>query len=261
MLEALVEAGIAPDMVLGTSVGALNGAAFAARPDAGGVARLREVWTELGTAGLLDESLVGRLRTVAATGTALHRTDELAAVARRLLDAGVGIEDLDVRFSCVAACIETAAAVWFTEGPLLQALLASSAVPGLFPPVAIDGRHYVDGGLVDSIPVRRAVHAGARTVFVLQVGRIEQQLEPPTNLLRVAVTSFEIARRHGFSTFMQDVPADVTVHVLPSGGAAPAPTDLRAAVAYRDTSGLGGVMDAARDASRSYLADTIGAVS
>lgn len=254
MLEALVEAGVAPDLVVGTSIGALNGAVFAASPDAEGIARLREVWTGVGESGILEDSLVGRLRTVAATRTALHRTDELADVIRRVVDDGARIEHLPVDFACVAACIETAAASWFTEGPLLPALLASCAVPGMFEPVVIDGRHYLDGGLVDSIPVRRAVAAGARTVYVLQVGRIEQRLEPPTNLLRVAVVSFEIARRHAFSTFMEDVPAGVDVHVLPSGGAAPVPTDLRAQLSYRDTTGLGGIIDGAREASRAYLA-------
>ncbi len=258
MLEALVADGITPDLVVGTSIGAINGAVFAASPDAAGVARMREVWTGIGASGILEDGVVSRLRTVATTRTALHRSEELAAVVRRFVDDGTRIEDLAVDFACVAACVETAAAHWFTEGPLLPALLASSAVPGLFEPFAVDGRHYLDGGLVDSIPVRRAVEAGARTVYVLQVGRIEQPLEPPTNLLRVALVSFEIARRHGFTTFMQDVPDDVDVHVLPSGGAAPDPNDLRAALAYRDTDGMVATIDAARDASRAYLAEVRG---
>jgi len=53
-------------------------------------------------------------------------------------------------------------------------LLASAAVPGLFGPVVIEGRRYIDGGLVDSIPLARAVERGGRTIFVLQVGRIER---------------------------------------------------------------------------------------
>ena len=123
MLEALVEAGIVPDVVLGTSIGALNGAAFAASPDAAGVARMRAEWTAIGESGILEESVVGRLRTVAATGVALHRSEELARVVRRLVPGGARFEDLAVDFACVAACIETAAATWFTEGPLLPALL------------------------------------------------------------------------------------------------------------------------------------------
>jgi NTE family protein len=62
----------------------------------------------------------------------------------------------------VAASIERAAEHWFTTGPLIEALLASSAVPSLFPPVEFEGEHFYDGGLVNSVPVDRAVHSGAR---------------------------------------------------------------------------------------------------
>lgn len=254
MLDALVAAGVRPDLVVGTSIGAINGAVFAASPDAEGVARLRGLWSGLDQSGLLNEGLIGRLRTFVSTGVALHRTEELATLFDHVVDRDARIEDLEVDFSCVAACIETAAATWFTRGPLLPALLASSAVPGLFEPVEVDGRHYLDGGLVDSIPVRRAVAAGARTIHVLQVGRIEQALTVPTNPLRVAQVSFEIARRHGFTTFMEDVPADVTVHVLPSGGNAPASADLRANLSYRDSTGLLESIEAARAATAAHLA-------
>jgi len=59
-------------------------------------------------------------------------------------------------------------------------LLASAAIPGIFPPVEIDGEHFCDGGLVNPAPVDRAVAVGATEVYVLQVGRLEHPLEPPT---------------------------------------------------------------------------------
>lgn len=71
----------------------------------------------------------------------------------------------------VASCIETASATWFERGPLVPALLASAAAPGHFGPVVMEGRHDIDGGLVDSIPLAQAVERGARTIFVLHVGR------------------------------------------------------------------------------------------
>ena len=81
-------------------------------------------------------------------------------------------------FQCCAARIEDAAEHWFDRGPVVDAVLASAAVPGLLPPVQIDGQHYLDGGLVHSIPLGRAVELGAKRVFVLQVGRIEQTARP-----------------------------------------------------------------------------------
>ena len=96
-------------------------------------------------------------------------------------------------------------------------MLASAAVPGLLPPVLVDGEHFLDGGLVNSIPVGEAVRRGARTVWVLQVGRVERPLRAPRQPWQVASVAFEIARRHRFATDMARVPAGVTVHVLPTG--------------------------------------------
>ena len=127
------------------------------------------------------------------------------------------IEDLEIPFQCVAASIERTAEKWFSEGPLIDALLASSAVPALFPPVEIAGEHYYDGGLVNSIPVDRAVKLGASRVFVLQVGRVESSLRVPERLHEAALISFEIARRHRYAAQIEDMPEGVEVHVLPSG--------------------------------------------
>ena len=93
-------------------------------------------------------------------------------------------------FQCVAASIERAAEHWFESGPLVDAVLASAAVPGILPPVAIGNEHFLDGGLVNSIPVGRAVALGATRVFVLQVGRIDRPLSVPKRPWDVARVSF-----------------------------------------------------------------------
>jgi NTE family protein len=150
----------------------------------------------------------------------------------------------------VAASIERAAEQWFSEGPLPEAILASSAVPGLLPPVEIGGEHYVDGGIVNSIPVERAVQLGATELFIMQVGRIERPLRPPRNLLQVATVSFEIARRHRFAREMASLPAGVVSHVLPTGGGTPVDTvQLR----YRNFSRAGRRIAAAYEATCAYL--------
>lgn len=254
MLDALTAAGVEPDMVMGTSIGAINGAIYAAAPDPTGIEHLRTVWSGFDRSGLLTDGMVQRLKTFVATRVALHRSEQLLEVFDDALPRDVAIEDLAIHFECVAACVETAAAAWFDKGPVRPALLASSAVPGLFEPVEVNGRHHYDGGLVSSIPLSRAIAAGAGTVFVLQVGRIERPLSVPVNPLQVAQVSFEIARRHGFTTLMDSLPDGVDVHVLPSGGAAPRPDDLRANLQYRDTSGLDATIEGARIASVAHLA-------
>jgi NTE family protein len=252
MLRALLDAGVRPDLVVGTSVGAINGAVLAACPASEVADRLEALWRSPDAAEVFAAGTVARLRELARTRTAAHSPKPL----RRALVAQLGdrrIDDLPVPFQCCAARIEDAAEHWFDRGPVVEAVLASAAVPGLLPPVQIDGSHYLDGGLVDSIPLGRAVELGARRVFVLQVGRIEQKLDPPSNPWEVAVVAFEIARRHRFARDMSAVPDDVEVHLLPAGDGAAPRWNSREALRYRDVSGIGRRIDGAYRASADYL--------
>lgn len=253
MAAALVDAGIRPDLIVGASIGAINGALLAASPGPDGVERLRGLWQRVAGRGLLNERMVDRVRTLRRTRVSLHSSVQLEEMLIAAVGTRTRIEDLAIPFSCVAACIETASATWFERGPLVRALLASSAVPGLFEAVVIEGRHYLDGGLVESIPVARAIEQGARTVFVLQVGRIEQPLSPPKNPAEVAQVAFEIARRHRFATVMESLPPGVIVHVLPTGATAPVAMGLRGNLRYRDLSGIPDRIERAHSASRAYL--------
>ena len=251
MLEALAEQRILPDLVLGTSIGAINGAAVASDPTIEGVARLRSLWTSMEASGVFGGTVVERLRHMASARTSLHSNRALRTLLEQTLHEQ-RIEQLPVRFECVAACIETAGEHWFTSGPVVDAVLASSAVPGLLPPVQVEDRHYLDGGIVDSIPVQRAVELGASRIFVLQVGRIEQPLAVPKRPHEVAVVAFEIARRRSFSLAMAKLPEGVEVHVLPTGGTGPRPSDLRQ-FRYRDFSDVHDRMVRAKSASLRYL--------
>ena len=168
MLRALSDAGIRPDLVVGTSIGAINGAFVAADP-LGAAARLARMWQGEELRLAFSEKLWGRAVRLMRSGTHLHSFEPL----RRTLDSalpGSDFADLKLPFQCVAAGIESASARWFSSGPAVPAVMASCAVPGLLPPVQIDGVHYFDGGLVDSIPVGRAVALGASTVYVLPTG-------------------------------------------------------------------------------------------
>jgi NTE family protein len=106
---------------------------------------------------------------------------------------------------------------------------------------------------VHSIPVGRAIELGARTVYVLHVGRIERPLAPPRRLWEVGLVAFEIARRHRFHEEMAGVPGGVRVHVLPSGGTQ-RPPDL-SQLRYRDKTDVGMNIERAYRASASYLAE------
>jgi NTE family protein len=252
MLRALFERQIVPDLIVGTSVGAINGAFVAADPTPGAVDRLREVWEELASNGIFTGSVLARMGTLIRTRTHLHPRGPL----RDLLASHLSVQtfaELRVRFECVAASIERAAEHWFTQGPLIEAVLASCAVPGLLPPVELDGEHYLDGGLVHSIPVGRAVALGADRIYVLHVGRIERPLRPPARPWEVATVAFEIARRHRFAADLAALPPDVTLHVLPTGEEAPPSAgDLRN-LRYRNLSGVPDRIDRAYAAAGTYL--------
>jgi NTE family protein len=254
MLRALVEREIRPDVVLGTSIGAVNGAFFAADPTADGIDRLTELWSDPALAQISAGTLLRRVGTLARSGTHVESPDAMRERLSELLPVA-RVEELAVRFQCVAASIERAAEHWFAEGPLVEALLASCAVPGILPPIAIDGEHYVDGGIVNSIPIGRAVSLGARTIYVLQVGRLEQPLKPPRRPWEVGLVAFEIARRHRFSHDLRSLPEGVEIHVLPTGGsAAPAYNDLSGQLALRRIArGVSRQIDSAYEASLHYL--------
>ncbi|GAC1570389.1 MAG: patatin-like phospholipase family protein [Candidatus Dormibacteria bacterium] len=258
MLRALIEHGIRPDLILGTSIGAINGAVFAAAPLPGTVARLVEVWNDLEVTGVLGGSMLRQISTLARTRTHAHSSTPL----RRLLSQALPverIEDLAVPFQCVAASIERAAEHWFTSGSIVDAVLASAALPGVLPPALINGEHFLDGGIVNSIPVGRAVQLGARTIYVLQVGRVESRLQPPRWPWEVGLVAFEIARRHRYLGDMAAVPEGVTVHVLPTGVTRPPRYNDWAQLRYRDFSKVAQRIEGAYAASLQYLSETHGA--
>jgi NTE family protein len=252
MLRALLERGHTPDVVVGTSVGAINGAAVASEPTVAMVQRLQDTWSDIERSDVFAGSFLNRLATLARTGTHLHGNDALRAALTEALPIPL-IENLPVRFECVAASIESASEHWFTAGSLVEAVLASAAVPGILPPVEVAGEHYIDGGIVNSIPVDRAVQLGASRIFVMHVGRLDRPLEPPRWPWEVALVAFEIARRHRFHGDLASLPDSLEVHVLPTGQPeAPKYNDL-SALRYRVSAGVGESIERAHAASLAYL--------
>ena len=168
MLRALLAAGIAPDLITGTSSGALNGAMLAADP-AAALGRLEALWTTVGRAEILPlrpltlvRVLTGRSPSVAPS-TGIRRVLEQHLPIDRLEDAAVPLH-------VVCADTTTREKVVLSSGNAIDALVASSAIPGLYPPVEIDGRMLVDGGLAEDPPLGTAVERGATTVYLLPVG-------------------------------------------------------------------------------------------
>lgn len=250
MLRALLERDITPDLVLGTSIGAINGAMVAQDPTVGVIERLTELWVSAAKSReVYGDSALRTVRRAISTKTHVYSAMPLQQMLREEFGE-VEIADLPVRFQACAASIERSAEHWFDSGPLVDAVVASAAVPGLLPPAKVGDEHYLDGGIVNSIPLGRAVRLGATRVFVLQVGRIDRPLTAPTKPWEVARVSFEIARRHRFVREMSELPDGVEAHVLPAAGTSKRDDSL---FAYRDFGSIDARIDATYDACGEYL--------
>lgn len=157
VLKTLLKHGIAPDIVAGTSIGAVVGGCWAAG-ELDALETFALSLTRRGMLGLVDVSFSG---SGLVSGTRL----------RRMLDAGLGdltFEELSVRFVAVSTEFGTGREVWLRHGHLVTAMRASYAIPGVFEPVEVDGRWLLDGAMVNPVPVTAARALGAE--FVIAVG-------------------------------------------------------------------------------------------
>lgn len=216
MLRALVERDIRPDLVLGASIGALNGAAFAQDPTITGVARLEEVWRGLDRVGVLPSGWFPNALAIARRGEAIHSNDRLRGVVSGLLRVET-FEELQIPFQCVASDLAAVREVWFSSGPLLEPIMASAALPGVLPAIELEGTRYLDGAILNDIPISRAVALGATTVYVLHCGTIDRPRPEPKRPIDVAVQAYWAARHHRFKRDLEALPSNVEAIVLPTG--------------------------------------------
>ena len=214
MLRALYERGIRPDMLVGSSVGAVNSAWIAGRPDPDGVDRLGEIWLSLrrqdvfpfnpltSAAGLLGRTnhFISNdgLRTVLETHLPLER-----------------LEDASVPLHVVTTDLKSGRAAIMTSGPAVPALLASCAIPGVFPAVRIGRREYIDGGVANYTPLTVALDLGATKIYVLPVGHPWLNREP-SNALGMALYALARIIEQKLDTDVEQSRALADIHMLPA---------------------------------------------
>src|SRR3990170_1196172 len=158
VLQALNEAGIHPDIVAGTSIGAVVGGCYVAG-ELDALNKFARDLTRRKVLGFLDFNF---------TGSGLINGQKLSDVLDLRLKA-VNIESLTRRFVAVATEIGTGHEIWLSQGSIVEAMRASYALPGIFRPVSIDGRWLFDGALVNPIPVSVCRALGARYVIAVNV--------------------------------------------------------------------------------------------
>jgi len=158
VIRTLLAHGIVPDVIVGTSIGAVVGGCYAAK-EMDNLESWARTLTVRGVLSYLDISL---------SGSGLIGGGHLASQ----LESGLKesrIDDLPIRFAAIATEFNTGHEIWLTRGRLSDALRASYALPGIFPPVLIGGRWLVDGALVNPVPVSAARALGARLVIAVNL--------------------------------------------------------------------------------------------
>lgn len=245
MLQAVMERGILPDELVGCSVGAINAAAIAADPTLDGFERLRAVWAaqpQIAPVGRLDG-----VRLLTHRGSSLQTNDGL----RQLLETHLPhrrFEDFAIPFHVVATSLRTGTERWFSAGDVIKPLLASAALPAVFPPVHIEGEAFIDGGVINNVPVSKVWDLPQRPtrVYVFHVGNFDRTRPPPKRPVDVLLHAFSISRSYRFNVEVaQEPPEGVEVVVLPSVN----PGKLR----YNDFGRSGELIERGRSSTAAFL--------
>ena len=184
MLQALFDAGIRPDMLVGTSVGAVNAAWVGAWPDPEGINKLAEIWRGLKRDDVFP---LGWTAAMGLLGRGKHLISNHGL--RTIIETHMPyqrIENAIVPVHLVATELKSGKAVVLSSGEVVPALLASCAIPGVFPPVSIGKRELVDGGVANHTPIAAAIERGAEQIYVLPIG-YPWLHEEPTNALGMAL--------------------------------------------------------------------------
>ncbi|EKZ98832.1 patatin-like phospholipase family protein [Cupriavidus metallidurans] len=191
MLRELVKWGVAPDLVIGASAGAINGAYFACNPHAEGTARLESLWRSITRAEVLPWSWRSMFGMIA--GNRGHLVESFGL--RRLLNRNFGaarLEESAVPLYVVATDMQTGAEVVLSAGNIVDAVLASAAIPGVFPPVEVGGRKLIDGGVANNTPVSTAIRLGATRIIVLPAGFACAERRPPRGAVEHAFNALSL---------------------------------------------------------------------
>jgi NTE family protein len=214
MLRALLERDIVPDVVVGTSAGALNGAAIATTPTLEKVDELEQVWCALTGDAVFPGGTLQRVWNVLRRDDHLIPNNGLAEVITRAAPA-LTFAETQVPLRVVTADLVTGDEVIYVNGDLHPVLLASAALPGIFPPVELHGRTLVDGAVVNLVPISHALAGPVNRIFVLDVSDPLGSERPIRSPLDVVIRAFAISRDLRFELELQWVPKDIELVVLP----------------------------------------------
>lgn len=237
MLQAILARGIKADAVYGASVGAINAGGFAGTPDAAGVERMASIWRRLKSDDIFPQGRVPIAVRYFQQRESVHPNTAL----RKVIEEGLTyelLEEASVPLEVVATSLTDGRVRWFTRGSAMDAILASSALPALLPPVEIDGELFIDGGVIDNVPLGRAIAEGAERIFVLLCGPLHYKPNRYRRPVEAVLTAFFIAVHAKFARELADLPPGVEVVVFT--------VDSEPVSRYDDFSGTEALIEAGR---------------
>jgi len=213
MLRVLLAAGVRPDFVVGASVGALNASYFAGAPDIDCVTRLEAIWRGLKRSDIFPFSLTTALGLI-------RHPDYLVDPGglRGLIEANLPfarLEDAQIPLSIMATDLQ-GQVVRLSKGPAIEAILASTAIPAVFPSVEIDGEPLIDGSFAANTPMRLAAELGAERIVVLPTGYACALKDPPRGVVGKALHAITLMIAWQLRHELETVPANIDVHLVPT---------------------------------------------
>ncbi len=244
MLSALAEAGIRPDLIVATSVGAVNAGWVASRPDSAGIDALADLWRSLSRKHIFPARPVDGLLGFLGRRPNLLTSNGL----RRLLTENLEfsrLEDAPIPLHVVATDVLSGQDVLLSSGDAVEAIAASAAIPAVFPPVLIDGRYLIDGGVVNNTPLSHAIALGADVVWVLPTSYSCALPAPPTGALAIAMQALNLLINRRLALDVDRFENDVDLRVIPQ----PCPINASRA----DFSQSAELIELARDTTRAWL--------
>ena len=213
MLRVLLSSGVKPDFVVGASVGAINASYFVGAPNAAGVATLEQIWSGLRRADIFPFSLASAFGLIRHQGhivdpSKLRRVIETNLLYSRLEDAQIPLH--------IMATNQQGIRIRLSNGPAVDAILASTAIPGVFPPVNVNGEALMDGAIAANTPVRLASELGASRIIILPTGYACALKQPPMRAIGKALHAITLMIAWQLIYDLERMPENIQVHLVPT---------------------------------------------
>ena len=242
MLRALLASGVQPDFVVGASVGAINASYFACLPNTEGIANLEKIWAGLRRSDIFPFTLASVIGLLRNPGSLVDSRG-----LRRVIEANLPcakLQDTKIPLTIMATDLR-GIGVGLSTGPAVEAILASSAIPGIFPPVQIGGELLMDGAVAANTPVRLAAQLGASRIIILPTGYACALKEPPRTPVGKALHAVTLMIAWQLMHELENIPAEIQVHL--------APTLCPLAVSPFDFSSARELIDRATSSTRKWI--------